>query len=108
PYEAERDAHDASLLNGTESFSDLADTWIVESLNDSPDPLRALKPDVLLDFGTGKLSPEVLAVPRLAALNLHGGDPERYRGLDTHLWAVCQLDFEALVTTIHHMDATLD
>ena len=33
--------------------------------------------------------------------NLHGGDPQRYRGLDTHLWAIYHKDFGGLVTTLH-------
>ena len=44
----------------------------------------------------------------VACLNLHGGNPERYRGLDTHLWAIYHNDFHDLVTTIHHVDADLD
>ena len=43
-----------------------------------------------------------------ACLNLHGGNPERYRGLDTHLWSIYHNDFGDLVTTLHHVDADLD
>ncbi len=41
-------------------------------------------------------------------LNLHGGDPENYRGLDSHLWAIYHRDFEALVTTLHFVTSELD
>ena len=40
--------------------------------------------------------------------NLHGGDPEIYRGLDTHLWAIFHKDFNNLYTTLHRVDPELD
>jgi methionyl-tRNA formyltransferase len=39
---------------------------------------------------------------------LHGGHPEEYRGLDSHLWAIYHEDFNNLVTTLHHVDPELD
>ncbi len=41
-------------------------------------------------------------------MNLHGGDPEEYRGLDTHLWAIYHNDFGGPVTTLHTVAAVLD
>jgi methionyl-tRNA formyltransferase len=70
--------------------------------------LRKLSPDVVLVFGTGKILPSVIEVAQVACLNLHGGNPEAYRGLDTHLWAIYHSDFDNLVTTLHHVDAQLD
>lgn len=111
PFEDLRDAHErATMLHGFGGgFKDLAETRFVESMNDrdAVAQLRRAAPDVALVFGTGRLRPEVLAVPRVA-LNLHGGDPERYRGLDSHLWALYHDDWTGLVTTLHHMDAELD
>ena len=40
--------------------------------------------------------------------NLHGGDPERYRGLDSHLWSIYHNDFTALLTTLHRLVSKLD
>lgn len=63
--------------------------------------------DVVIVYGTGKLPPELVrAAPYV--LNLHGGDPERYRGLDTNLWALLDLDLAAVQVTLHHVDDSLD
>jgi len=59
-------------------------------------------------FGTGVLRAEVLEVQPRKTLNLHGGDPEEYRGLDTHLWAIYEEKFSALVTTLHRVDKGID
>ena len=65
------------------------------------------KPDVIFVYGTGKLCPELVhAAPYV--LNLHGGDPERYRGLDSNLWALYHKDYDALQVTLHHVDDGLD
>ena len=41
-------------------------------------------------------------------INLHGGDPESYRGLDSHMWAIYHKEFHELITTIHRVNPTLD
>ena len=69
--------------------------------------VRPHRPDVIFVYGTGKLGPELVhAAPFV--LNFHGGDPERYRGLDSHLWALYHKDFDALQVTLHHVDDGLD
>jgi methionyl-tRNA formyltransferase len=59
-------------------------------------------------FGTGRISDDVRTSAARACLNLHGGSPEFYRGLDSHLWAMYHDDFDNVVTTLHHVDADLD
>ena len=70
--------------------------------------LLNLQPDVVIVFGTGKLKAELLSSVQAVFLNLHGGDPQQYRGLDSHLWAVYHKDFGALVTSLHHVNERLD
>jgi methionyl-tRNA formyltransferase len=112
PFEDERAIYERDvLLAGIDaSIAKVADTWFVDSMNEerSVAALKDLRPDVVLVFGTGKLLPRVIDVPTVACLNLHGGNPEQYRGLDTHLWAIYHQDFKNLVTTLHHVDAELD
>lgn len=65
------------------------------------------RPDVVFVYGTGKLGPGLVhAAPFV--LNFHGGDPERYRGLDSNLWALYHKDYDALQVTLHHVDDGLD
>ena len=73
--------------------------------------MRALKkenPDMVLVFGTGLLKEHLIRVCPNNTYNLHGGDPESYRGLDSHLWAIYHRDFSSLVTTLHRLDTSLD
>ena len=59
-------------------------------------------------FGTGKVSKQVIQVCPNGIINLHGGNPEEYRGLDSHLWAIYHHDFSGLVTTLHRINEELD
>ncbi len=111
-FEDQREEYERrSLLNGESfEFDDLAETHSFNTLNtqDAKNEMARLSPDVIIVFGTGLLDANVLEIPRLAALNLHGGNPEEYRGLDSHLWAIYHKDFCNLVTTIHFMSPQLD
>jgi methionyl-tRNA formyltransferase len=64
--------------------------------------------DVFIAFGTGKLGADFIKGCGAPIINLHGGDPERYRGLDTHLWSIYHGDFSGLITTIHRLNRRLD
>jgi len=112
PFEALRDAYERETLlkdfDGT--INDVTDTRNFESMNSEKCvfALQVLKPDIVIVFGTGKLHMPLIRMASFACLNLHGGNPERYRGLDTHLWAIYHNDFNDLVTTLHYVDANLD
>lgn len=112
PFETERDEYERSaLLSGApKSFEELVPTVRCDTVNDRDalDGLRRAEPDVILVFGTGRLLAEAASVPRAACLNLHGGNPEAYRGLDSHLWAIYHRDFENLITTLHYLEPELD
>lgn len=111
PFEAERDEYERRLwFDGADpQLADLAPTETFHSINnDGLRRLRNLKPDVVVVFGTGRLSPQVIATCPDGMVNLHGGDPEEYRGLDTHLWAVYHGDFGGLVATLHRVAPDLD
>jgi len=109
PFEDERDEHERNLqLRGASGpFEALAPTFRVASANGAAALLREARADVAIVFGTGRLADEILAMAP-TFLNLHGGDPERYRGLDSQLWAIYHRDFDSVVTTLHRVDAELD
>lgn len=111
-FEAERDVYEkgAWFGGGEVSLSTFAPTCTVGRINqpDAVQKLRETDPDVIVVFGTAKLSEEVIDVCPDGIVNLHGGDPEEYRGLDTHLWAIYHGDYGALITTLHRLNAELD
>lgn len=80
------------------------------SINDADIYRRmvAADPDVTIAFGCGKVERSLIDLAPEGIWNLHGGDPERFRGLDSHLWACLEKDFSALVTCLHKLRAGLD
>lgn len=111
-FEKQRDAYEREvLLAGCPGpFAAFTETREFASMNDpsAVTAIRSCSPDVVLVFGTGRLRELVMEAARLACLNLHGGNPEHYRGLDSHLWTIYHDDFDNLVTTLHHVDSGLD
>jgi methionyl-tRNA formyltransferase len=112
PFEEMRDDYEwGCWFHGRRtSISELTSTSCFNNINDNEavSAIRRSKPDLLIVFGTGRLKEPVIEINPRRILNLHGGDPERYRGLDTHLWAIYHRDYSALVTTLHRVDRGLD
>jgi hypothetical protein len=111
-FEAEREAYERDLFFGgrTASVRDFAPGPDFADVN-SPEAREALRraaPDVVVVFGTGKLKADLIEAYPERLVNLHGGDPEEYRGLDSHLWAIYHRDFGALSTALHFVDRELD
>ena len=111
-FETQRDAFERDhWFNGKDAkIAEFAPTKMVESANaaDGVAALAGIGADIAVVFGTGKLSSALIGRGPRVFLNLHGGDPEEYRGLDTHLWAIYHSDFAGLVTTLHRINADLD
>ncbi len=112
PFEDERDHYEwQSWFGGTRTrIGEIVPTHLFDSLN-SRTAVKALvgsRADVIIVFGTGVLKGSVITAKPHGIFNLHGGDPECYRGLDTHLWAIYHRDFEGLITTLHRLEEDLD
>jgi methionyl-tRNA formyltransferase len=70
--------------------------------------LAGYEPDVLLVFGFNwRLPRDVLAVPRLGALNVHPSALPRYRGPSPVLWAIRNGD-PFMGITVHRMTERID
>ena len=73
-----------------------------------PAVLGAYQPDVLLVFGFNwRLPADVLAVPRLGAVNVHPSALPRYRGPSPVLWAIRNGD-PCMGLTVHRMTGQID
>ncbi len=112
PFEEQREDYerDAWFDGGHPPIAEFAEVNECHSINDSEavSELGAIGADVVVVFGTGRLKRQTINVCGPQLLNLHGGDPERYRGLDTHLWAIYHGDFAGLSTTLHRVNSRLD
>jgi methionyl-tRNA formyltransferase len=81
----------------------------VENINDIinlSDLCREI--DVCIVFGTRRIKATTIAMLPPVTVNLHGGDPQLYRGLDSHLWALWHRDMEGLKTCLHYLSPELD
>ena len=91
-------------------IKNIVKTFKFESLNSDICMKQMIidKPEIIIVFGTGILSKKFISLAPKHLYNLHGGDPEMYRGLDTHFWAIFHKDFNNLYTTLHRVDENLD
>jgi hypothetical protein len=70
--------------------------------------LQRMEPDVVLVFGTGLLSPAVIAAFPGRILNIHLGLSPYYRGAGTNFWPLVNREPEYCGATIHFLDAGID
>ena len=112
PFEAERDEYEKGYFfkEDIPQFSALTRTHMTCSVNDplTQDWIAKIQPELIVVFGTQRLLAETIEIPSQACLNLHGGNPEKYRGLDSHYWTIYHSDFENLIATLHHVDKNYD
>jgi len=78
------------------------------NLPETIETVRELAPDLILSVWYRRLlGPELLALPRIAALNLHGSLLPAYRGRAPLNWAIVHGESRTGVT-LHHMTAAAD
>ena len=71
--------------------------------------IKKIKPNVVITFGVGLIKKKFLSLfKKNNIINLHGGNPEEYRGLDSILWSLYHKDFNNLYTTLHYVDEKFD
>ncbi len=112
PFEEKRDDYETrELFNGRVlPLGEFAKNIEFPEVNDASvvATLHKTKPDVIIVFGTRRLSKDIIASCPEGIINLHGGDPEEYRGLDSHLWAIYHNQFNSLITTLHRVNPLID
>ena len=64
--------------------------------------LKALNPDVVVSLNAGPTGRAITDMMATRALVLHPGDPQEYRGEDTHLWAVYHGDERHLESVVQY------
>ena len=96
--------------NNFKNFSDIKNINEFPSLN-SDDAINTISKsnyDVGIVYGTSKLNEKLIDSINFPIYNLHGGNPEYYRGLDSHLWSVFHDDKKGLVLCMHVLAKDLD
>ena len=92
------------------NFNDIGKTFYFDSLSseDAIQKINQIEYDVGFVYGTTKLSKQFISSFKAPLYNFHGGDPELYRGLDSHLWSIYHKDKSGLILTMHLIDEILD
>ena len=70
--------------------------------------IRQLQPDLIALCGTSIIKKQIIALPPKGILNLHGGLPQKYRGVWTTLWAMHNNEPEYIGPTVHYVDDGID
>jgi len=111
-FEDDRDIYEKAVFfdNKEPRLENECQVIEVETINNhkSVNRLKEFKPEVVISFGAGKVKQEVIDVCPEGIINLHGGNPEEYRGLDSHLWAIYHGDYKNLIVTLHRLNEELD
>ena len=101
----------SSWFNGKQMYlNNFSDTFNCFSINDDSclNHIKKYSPDITFVFGTSILKPLLINSINKNLLNFHGGDPERYRGLDSHLWSIYHDDYKSIVSTLHFVEKGID
>ncbi len=90
------------FFNNSKKFNDINDFKCIKYI-------EKLKPKVIISFGIGLIKPKFLNnFKNSQIVNLHGGDLNHYRGLDSHMWSIYHNDFKSLITTLHFVKRKID
>lgn len=104
--------HEKNIFFGgkTKKLEDVCQTRSVGNVNDltTTNIVQSFKPDLIIVYGTRQIDKSFLMNLNCLIVNLHGGNPEEYRGLDTNLWAAYHNDFSNVSLTIHKVLPRLD
>ena len=85
-------------------------THEVETVNDDgvSDLIASYDADIGLVFGCRKIKPHVFESTKKGLINVHRGISEKYRGLDSDLWAIARDDAKNIGVTLHEVAEQLD
>lgn len=112
PYESKQNEYEKQKFfnKKNKKISDITDVIQSNTINDLKiiNHIKNISPDIIIVFGTRKISTDLIRQCPEGIINLHGGNPEEYRGLDTHLWAIYHKDYSNLTTTLHRLVNKID
>ena len=109
-FEKKRDEYEKKIFFKNKNQSFKSNNFEVENINNPKviDILEKNKVKYLIVFGTKKIKLNIIKLYKDRIFNLHGGNPEEYRGLDSHYWSIYHNDFTNLVSCIHILNKKLD
>ncbi len=95
---------DAWFGGNSPALADIAPVHAVPDMigDEAASVLKNLKPDAVICLNAGPVGGAIIDMMKTRALVLHPGNPQNYRGEDTHLWAVYHGDESHLECIVQH------
>ena len=96
-------------LNGTERTSVIV-TDGPKDLNSEKnvEKIRSFDPNLIVCCGCSILKEDIIAIPELGVINLHGGISQKYRGILPIIFAINNNEPEYIGLTVHYVTPGID
>ena len=108
-FEKKRDIFEKKLFFKNKKINFKSKKYKVKNINNNI-VLKILKKNnvkYIVVFGTRKIDKMIINKFKNRIFNLHGGNPEEYRGLDSHYWSIYHNNFN-LYACLHKLNYKLD
>lgn len=108
-FEKKRESYEKKIWFNNKKINFKSKKYFVKNIN-SRKVIKILKKKnikYIIVFGTRKINKEIVVKYKNKIFNLHGGNPEEYRGLDSHYWSIYHNNFN-LYTCLHKLNFILD
>ncbi len=108
-FEKKRDNYEKKKIIKNKKFFFKSKSYKVKNINQK-DVIEILKKNNvthIIVFGTRKINKQIIKKFKNNIYNLHGGNPEYYRGLDSHYWSIYHNNYD-LYCCLHKLNNKLD
>lgn len=108
-FEKKREIFEKKICFQNKKFNFKGKSYPIKNINDNIifKILKKHNIKYLIVFGTRKIKKEIVKKYKNKIFNLHGGNPEEFRGLDSHYWSVYHNNFN-LYSCLHKLSYKLD
>ena len=108
-FEKKRDEFEKKFFFKNNKKKFLSTDYKVKNINETK-VLNILEKNnikYIIVFGTRKINKKIIKKYKNRIFNLHGGNPEEFRGLDSHYWSIYHNNFK-LYSCLHRLNNKLD
>ena len=107
-FEKKREIFEKKICFQNKKFNFKGKSYAIKNINDNIifKILKKHNIKYLIVFGTRKIKKEIVNRYKNKIFNLHGGNPEEFRGLDSHYWSIYH-NFN-LYSCLHKLSYKLD
>jgi methionyl-tRNA formyltransferase len=108
-FEKKRDNFEKKIFFQNKKHNFKGKSYAIKNINDNFifEILKKHNIKYLIVFGTRKIKKEIVKKFKNKIFNLHGGNPQEFRGLDSHYWSVYHNNFK-LYSCLHRLGFKLD